>query len=54
MTVLEQIESEIRRLSPEDFAKLRDWLLELDEQEWDRQIDSDAAAGKLDKLFERR
>ena len=53
MTVLEQIESEIRKLSPEDFAKLRDWLLELDEQEWDRQIENDAASGRLDKLFEK-
>ena len=53
MTALEQIESEIRKLSTEDFAKLRDWLLELDWQEWDRQIEEDAASGKLDKLFEK-
>ena len=53
MTKLEQIESEIKQLSAEEFAKLRDWLLELDAQEWDRQIEQDAASGKLDKLFER-
>lgn len=53
MTKLEQIETEIKKLSPEEFSRLRDWLLELDADEWDRQIERDAASGKLDKLFEK-
>jgi hypothetical protein len=53
MTRLEQIETEIKKLSPEEFSKLRDWLLELDAEEWDRQIEQDAASGKLDRLFEK-
>lgn len=53
MTKLEHIESEIKKLSADEFAKLRDWLLELDADEWDRQIEQDAASGKLDQLFER-
>ncbi|MGH7664426.1 MAG: hypothetical protein ACRENI_09070 [Gemmatimonadaceae bacterium] len=53
MTKLEQIETEIRKLAPEEFSKLRDWLLELDAEQWDRQIERDAASGKLDKLFEK-
>ena len=53
MTKLEQIETEIKKLSPEEFSKLRDWLLELDAEEWDQQIERDAASGKLDKLFEK-
>ncbi len=53
MTKLEQIETEIKKLSPEEFSRLRDWLLELDAEEWDRQIERDAASGKLDKLFKK-
>ncbi len=50
---LEQLEEEIKKLSPDEFAKLREWLLEIDWQEWDREIERDAASGKLDKLFEK-
>ena len=53
MTKLEQLESEIKSLSPDDFAKLRDWLLELNAQQWDREFEQDATSGKLDKVFER-
>jgi len=53
MTRVEQLEEEIKKLSPEEFAKLREWLLEVDWQEWDRQIERDAASGKLDKLFDK-
>jgi len=52
MPRLETLQDEIAKLSPEDFAKLREWLLEKDWAEWDRQLEADAAAGKLDKLFE--
>lgn len=53
MTKVEQLEEEIKKLSPEEFAKLREWLLEVDWQEWDREIERDAASGKLDKLLEK-
>jgi len=51
MTKLEQIEREIQTLSNEEFAELRVWVLERDWEEWDRQIERDAEAGKLDRLF---
>jgi hypothetical protein len=51
MTQLQQIEKEIQKLSPREMAKLRDWFWELDWLQWDAQIERDAAAGKLDKLF---
>ena len=51
MTKVEQLEAEIERLSPEEFSELREWVLEKDWAAWDRQIEEDAAAGKLDKLF---
>ena len=51
MTRVEQIEQEIAKLNQDEFAQLRDWLLEQDWAEWDRQIELDAAAGKLDGLM---
>ena len=51
MTRVEQLEQEIAKLSADEFAQLRDWLLEQDWDEWDRQIERDAKAGKLDRLM---
>jgi hypothetical protein len=50
---VEHIESMIQQLSPEELAKLRQWLAEFDAEVWDRQMESDAATGKLDGLAER-
>jgi hypothetical protein len=51
MTRVEQLEHEIEKLSASEFAELRAWLLERDWEEWDQQIERDAASGKLDQLF---
>jgi hypothetical protein len=50
MTKLEKIEQDISALSPADVRKLADWLEEYKADLWDRQIEADAKAGKLDKL----
>ena len=50
---LQAIELKIRQLSPGEFSELRDWVIERDWEEWDRQIERDAASGKLEKLFEK-
>ncbi len=52
MTQIEAIQAEIESLSSEDFARLRTWIAERDWQNWDRQIEEDSAAGKLDFLRE--
>ena len=52
MSEVEQIENRIKNLSPEDLAKLRAWFAEFDAQTWDRQIEADSAAGKLDHFIE--
>lgn len=52
MTRVEQLEQEIEKLQPEEFAELRNWLLEKDWSAWDRQLEEDVAAGRLDKLAE--
>jgi hypothetical protein len=49
-TAVKQIEAEILKLSPQELTQLTEWVLDLDEQQWDKQIESDAAAGKLDFL----
>jgi hypothetical protein len=45
-----QIKSAILKLLPQDLTQLTDWVMDLGEQQWDRQIERDAAAGKLDFL----
>ena len=50
LTVVEEIESAILKLSPRDLSKLAEWVLDLDEQNWDKQIERDVAAGKLNFL----
>ena len=52
MTPVEQITEAIRRLPPEDRGRVKDWLDQFAADEWDRQIERDAAAGKLDWLIE--
>lgn len=52
MSEVEQIENRIKNLPPEELVKLRAWFAEFDAQEWDRQIEADSAAGKLDRFIE--
>ena len=52
MSEVEQIESRIKSLSPGDLAELRAWFAEFDAQAWDRQIEADSVAGRLDGLVE--
>ena len=51
MMQVEEIQAAIQALPPESFVQLRQWLLEKDWEEWDRQIEADAKAGKLDFLI---
>lgn len=53
MTTFEAITAAIAELSPEQEARLRDWLNERAEADWDKQIERDEAGGKLDALAER-
>ena len=50
MSELEEIEQRIRRLSSQELAQFRAWFAEFDHALWDRQIEQDSKAGKLDKL----
>ena len=48
-TVLE-IERAIEKLPAPDLTRLARWILERDNENWDRQMGEDAASGKLDFL----
>lgn len=51
MTNIAKIQEEILALSEADYRQLRQWFSELDWNEWDRQIEEDSNAGKLDFLI---
>ena len=51
MTTVETIEKQIAKLDNASFSKLREWFLEFDQSRWDKQIEVDSNAGKLDFLI---
>ena len=50
MASIVKIQEEILALSETDYRQLKQWLNELEWNEWDRQIEEDSNAGKLDFL----
>ncbi|WGV27659.1 hypothetical protein [Halotia branconii] len=50
MLTLEQIESAILQLSPDEYKKFIEWFADLDYQRWDQQLEKDIADGKLEAL----
>lgn len=52
MSTLEQIEAAILTLPLDEFQRLRQWLLDVDYQHWDEQLEQDVANGKLYALAE--
>jgi len=53
MSKVEKIENQVRALSAEELAAFRKWFREFDAEAWDREIEADALAGKLDALADR-
>ena len=53
MSKVEQLEQQVQTLSEEELAQFRAWFLEFDWAAWDRQLEGDVAAGKLDALAEK-
>jgi hypothetical protein len=52
MSKVENIEQEVKALTPSELASFRRWFLEFDAEVWDRQIEEDVRKGRLDKLAE--
>ena len=53
MSKVERIEGEIKELSTEELATLREWFARFDAERWDQQLESDIERGKLDTIAER-
>jgi len=53
MEKVERIEREVEELSSEELAKFRQWFAAFDAEAWDRQLEADVKAGKLDALADR-
>lgn len=52
MSKLQLIQAEIETLTSDDFTYLKNWINELDAQQWEKQIEQDSNDGKLDFLIE--
>jgi hypothetical protein len=53
MNTLNEVELAVSQLSPEDLAAFRTWFAEFDAAAWDKQIEKDVAAGRLDALAQK-
>ncbi len=53
MSTVVEIEKVLQTLPVADARKITDWLQHYLDVKWDKQIDGDIAAGKLDKLADR-
>ena len=52
MSRVEEIQSAIVSLSPEEYARLRQWFADRDWEQWEQEIEKDVTYGKLDFLIE--
>lgn len=52
MARIEEIKHAIEELTEVEFVQLREWLIEKDWENWDKEIERDSEEGKLDFLIE--
>ena len=50
MSTVHEIQNAVRQLSNEDLTAFRDWFAEFDAAMWDKKLEDDVAAGRLDAL----
>ncbi|HXR46781.1 MAG TPA: hypothetical protein VN784_05015 [Candidatus Limnocylindrales bacterium] len=53
MSTVAEIENALQALPLAEARKVAGWLQQYLDEKWDRQIDADIAAGKLDQLAEK-
>lgn len=51
MIQVEILEQQIAELDDASFSKLRNWRIEFDQSRWDKKLEEDSNAGKLDFLI---
>ena len=52
MGTVQEIQTAVSELSPKELSAFRTWFAEFDAMLWDRQLEKDVAAGRLDALAE--
>ena len=52
MIDIKKIKNEIEKLPESDFSELRRWIAEKDWEKWDKKIEKDSKANKLDFLID--
>jgi hypothetical protein len=50
MAKVNELANEVQQLNRDELAAFRDWFRKYDSDEWDKEIEEDILAGRLDKL----
>ena len=53
MSTVQEIETAIQKLNPQEIHEVGDWLQALREELWDQQMDTDGKTGRLDNIIAR-
>jgi len=53
MGKIDDLERRVKELSAEELAAFRGWFIAFDWEVWDRKLERDIAAGKLDSLADK-
>jgi hypothetical protein len=52
MLTIKELEQAVSSLPREELARFREWFDEFDAKAWDKQLETDAKAGKLNRIAE--
>ena len=52
MNTIQEIQTAVSELSPEELSVFRVWFAEFDAKVWDQEFEQDVAAGRLEALAE--
>lgn len=52
MSTIQEIQTAVSELSPEELSVFRAWFAEFDARVWDQEFEQDVAAGRLEALAE--
>ena len=50
MSTIQEIQTAVSELSPEELSVFRAWFAEFDAKVWDQEFEQDVAAGRLEAL----
>jgi len=53
VSIVQKLENQVERLSRDELAAFREWFREYDSDVWDREIEEDILADRLDRLADK-